>query len=62
MLCLIQVYGPNSNAQYPKFVEEISDALRKVKINESTTLLGDFSAYLGNYAGVWRGVIGRDDD
>jgi len=27
-MCLIQVYSPNSTAQYPDFVEETSDALR----------------------------------
>jgi len=31
-LCLMQVYGPNSNVLHPDFVEEISDALRKAKL------------------------------
>jgi len=39
-------------------VEETNDALRNVKTNESTILLGDFNANLGNDAGVWKGVIG----
>jgi len=40
-------------------VEEIICALRRVKTNESTTILGDFNAHFGNDTGVWRGVIGR---
>jgi len=54
-LCLMQVYSPYSSALCPEFVEEISDALRWVKINEPTILLGDFNAYTGYDAGVWRG-------
>jgi len=43
-------------------VEETSDALRKVKINESTILLGDFNAHVGNDAGIWKGMICRHSD
>jgi len=49
-LCLIQVYDPNSSALNSEFVEKISDALRRVKTNESI-LLGDFSAHVGNDGG-----------
>jgi len=34
-------------------------ALQSVKINESTILLGDFNAHVGNYAGVWKGVMAQ---
>jgi len=45
---------------HPEFVVETSDALRRVKTNESRIILGDFTAHVGNHAaGVWAGVIGK---
>jgi len=35
-LCLILVYGPNSSALYPEFVEGIVDALRRVKTDKTS--------------------------
>jgi len=61
-LCFIQVYGPNANALCLKLVEEISYALRRIKTNESTMLLGDFNTYFGIDAGMWKGVIDRHLD
>ena len=40
--------GPHSNALYLKFVEEISCVLQTVETNESTILLRDFIAHVGN--------------
>ena len=37
--------GPNSSALCTKFVKEISDALQKVKANESTILLRETSMH-----------------
>jgi len=53
-LCLLQVYTTNSNALHNGFREKISDALRRVKTDESTILLGDFIAHVVNDVGVWR--------
>jgi len=39
-----------------EIVEETSDVLRRVKSNESTILLGDLNAHIGNDAGAWNGV------
>ena len=36
-------------------MEETSDALRMVEPNESTILLGDFNALVGNDDVVWKG-------
>lgn len=53
-LCLTEVYDPSSSPMYLEFVEETSDTLRRVKTDDSNILLGDFSAHVGNDAGVWR--------
>jgi len=46
--------------RFLEFVEEASDELREVEPNESTVLLGDFNADIGNDARVWMGVIGQN--
>jgi len=51
-LYLLQVQGVNAIAMQLEFVEEISDALRWVETNDSTIVLGDFSAHVGNDANV----------
>ena len=43
-------------------MEEIGDALRRVKTNEATVFSGDFNAHVGNDSGVWRDVIGKHVD
>lgn len=57
-VCLIQVKGPNSvkSVPYTQSVLEINGSLRRVKTNESSTILGDFDEYVGNDAGVCGGV------
>ena len=50
--------SPHSSALYLKCMEEISYAMRRDKTNESTILLEDLNAHVGNDAGVWKGVIG----
>jgi len=35
-------------------VDKISYALRRVKTNKSTIVLGDLNAHVGNDVGVWR--------
>jgi len=39
-----------------------SDALRSLKANETTILLGYFKAHLGKGAKLWKGVIGQHVD
>jgi len=46
------VQGVNAIAVRLEFVEEISDALRWVETDDSTIVLGDFSAHVGNDANV----------
>jgi len=36
---LLQVYDANTNALYPEFVEETSDSLRRVKLDEPMIIL-----------------------
>jgi len=55
-LCFTQAHAPKTSAQYPEFVVETSDALRRVKANESTitweTLMHTLETMLG-YESVW---------
>jgi len=54
-LQLIQAYGLNSSANYPGFVSQISDVMRKIKAKKSTILLRDFTAHPWNDASrVWK--------
>jgi len=50
-LCFTQAHAPKTSAQYPEFVVETSDALRRVKANESTitweTLMHTLETMLG---------------
>ena len=43
-----------SSALFPNVAEETIDAVRRVKANESTIIMGDFNAHVGNDAGVLR--------
>jgi len=56
-MCLIRVYAPNPCTQYPEFLEETSDALRRVESNKSTIVFGNFSAHVVKDAGAWKVVI-----
>jgi len=62
--CLIHVYGSNSSALYPEFVEETSAALPRVKTNESAIISKYFKTVytFGNDTGLWKGVVGQRDD
>ena len=61
-LCIVQVYAPNAEAQYPPFLDEVSAALQKVTPAESILLLGDFNAHVGMDNETWKGVIGKQGD
>ena len=40
------LYASNSTSQYLEFVDEVEAALQRVAFNESTLLLGAFSAHV----------------
>ena len=61
-LCILQVYAPNTEAQYQPFLDEISVALQKVTSAESIVLLGDFNAHVGTDNKTWKNVIKRQED
>ena len=61
-LFLLQVYAPNAVSEYQAFVEDVNDALQRVRSIESTVLLGDFNAYIGTDSKTWKGVIGTHRD
>ena len=61
-LCLLQVYAPNTVSEYQVFVDEVNDALQRVRSTESIILLGDFNAHIGTDSETWKGVIGRHGD
>ncbi len=62
IIALIQVYAPNCENEYVKFVEEVALALESLPNTDSIMLLGDFNAHVGNDDGAWNGVIGRNGD
>jgi len=53
------MYTAQNQVHLSEFLEEISDALQKVKTLESTISLGVFTAHVRNGAGVWRRVAYR---
>ena len=61
-LCLLQVYAPNAVSEYQGFVDDVNDALQRVKSTESTIHLGDFNAHIGTNSETWKGMIGRHGD
>ena len=58
-LCLLQVYTPNALSEYQAFVNDINDALQRVRSTKSTILLGDFNAHIRMDSEKWKGVTGR---
>jgi len=43
-------------------VEELRNVLQRIKLNESTILLGDFNAHVGHDTEMWKGVIDHHGD
>ena len=46
-LCILQVYTPNTEAQYQPFLDDVRVALQQVTSEESIVLLDDFNAHVG---------------
>jgi len=55
---LIHAYRKSATAQYPDFVEEISDTLRRVKANKSI-LSREFNVQVRSDVGVQKRVAGQ---
>ena len=47
LLCILQVYAPNTETQYQPFLDEVGVALQKIISVESIVLLGNFNAHVG---------------
>ncbi|KAK3541703.1 hypothetical protein QTP86_002026 [Hemibagrus guttatus] len=59
-LTVVSAYGPNGSVEYPTFLETLRGVLEGAPTGDSTVLLGDFNAQVGNDSDTWRGVIGRN--
>jgi len=54
--------NPNSSAEYPEFVKNISDACERLKLT-NTRPFGETAMYmLGTMPWLWKGVIGQHGD
>ena len=59
LLCLLQVYAPNTTSKYQAFVDKENDARFRVSPAESRVLMGNFNAYVRTDTDTWKGVIGK---
>ena len=59
-LALVQVHAPNTESEYPLFLDEVLDVLEGIPGTDSIVLLADFNAHVGNDAQTWKGVIGKN--
>ena len=57
LLCLLQVYAPNSTSKYQAFVDDVDDALLRVLPTESAVLMGGrVNAHVGTDTDTRKGV------
>ena len=59
VLTIIQVYAPNTEADYETFLETVLTTMESVPKTDSILLMGDFNAHVGNDSRTWNNVIGR---
>ena len=59
---VIQVYAPNVESNYPKFLDNVSQVLESIPTSNSILLMGDFNTHIGNDSITWKGVIGPNDN
>jgi exonuclease III len=62
VITFVSVYAPNTEADYPGFLDKIAQLIDKVPVNDSIVVLGDFNAHVGVDDQTWKGVIGRNGD
>ena len=53
---------PNAVSEYLAFVDDVDDAVQRVRSTESTILSGNFNAHIGTDSETWKGMIGRHGD
>jgi len=53
---------PKLKCTVPGIRGKIRDAVRRLKPDESTIILDDINAHVGNAAGIRKGVIGQHED
>ena len=58
-LCLLQVYAPNAVSEYQGFVDNVNNALQRVRSREYTIILRNFNARIGTDGETWKGVLVR---
>ena len=55
------MYALNAVSEYQAFVDDVNDALQKVRSTKSTIFFGDFNAHIGTDSETWKGIIGRQN-
>ena len=57
---MVCAFVPNSNSDYPSFMESLGQVLESATTRDSMVLLGQLNAHVGDDSKTWRAVIGRN--